>query len=124
MIVKFEGNSWDSPKVIGFKDHPKGCDVYWEDWENGICGNHTWFNHGWDESCRSVPFSYSTASGVVSSRFVNEEVEGETHTLLEIAVTGSTGDFWACTDPRLDGKAPWWGTCVCVCTLQADTCVS
>lgn len=25
VVVKFEGQSWDSPKVIGFKDHPKVC---------------------------------------------------------------------------------------------------
>jgi len=25
VVVKFEGFSWDSPKVIGFKDHPKSC---------------------------------------------------------------------------------------------------
>ena len=27
VIVEFEDNAWDSPKVIGFKDHPKACEL-------------------------------------------------------------------------------------------------
>lgn len=41
VIVQFEGFSWDSPKVIGFKDHPKscypilvlGCNDQWVAWD-------------------------------------------------------------------------------------------
>jgi hypothetical protein len=28
VIVAFENHSWSSPKVVGFKDHPKGCYPY------------------------------------------------------------------------------------------------
>lgn len=34
-------NGWINPKVIGFKDNPQAC--YWENWQKGICGNHTWY---------------------------------------------------------------------------------
>ena len=35
VLVKFEGREWDSPKVIGFEDHPVPCDAQWVATEGG-----------------------------------------------------------------------------------------
>ena len=48
VIVKFEDNDWSKPKVIGFKDHPKGC--YWEGWGDTLTSNHDWVQTGGDSS--------------------------------------------------------------------------
>ncbi len=40
VLVKFENNNWATPKVIGFKEEPKGC--FWEPWGDTLCANHTW----------------------------------------------------------------------------------
>jgi len=41
VIVKFTGNSWGSPVVIGFKEEPKSC--YWEGWAGpNIDSKHAW----------------------------------------------------------------------------------
>ncbi|SEM55702.1 hypothetical protein SAMN04489760_1225 [Syntrophus gentianae] len=48
VVVQFEGQSWDHPKVIGFVDHPRGC--YWEPW-NGplITTDNLWVITGIEE---------------------------------------------------------------------------
>ncbi len=34
VVIQFEGQSWDHPKVIGFVEHPRGC--YWEPWNGPL----------------------------------------------------------------------------------------
>ncbi len=48
VVVQFEGQSWDHPKVIGFVEHPRGC--YWEPW-NGplITTDNPWVITGIEE---------------------------------------------------------------------------
>jgi hypothetical protein len=40
VIVEFQGQDQDAPRVIGFKDHPKGS--WRESWGDTVCGNHSW----------------------------------------------------------------------------------
>jgi len=41
VLVEFQENDWDSPQVIGFKDHPKPC--AWETWPGPeIDSYHAW----------------------------------------------------------------------------------
>jgi len=48
IVVKFEGQSWDNPRVVGFVSNPRGC--YWEPW-NGplITTNNPWVITGEEE---------------------------------------------------------------------------
>jgi len=53
VVVEFTGNNFADPKVVGFKESPRGCP--WQELWNGagFCSNHDW--EAANELCPSMP---------------------------------------------------------------------
>ena len=84
VVVKFEGQSWDNPKVFGFVSNPRGC--YWEPW-NGplITTNNPWVITGDEEDyslstdpedpkCGMLCLDFSASSSTKISDIAVEDV--------------------------------------------------
>ena len=58
VVIEFEGQSWNNPKVIGFKVNPVGCE--WVESFDGelLCANHNWTSSVIGETidCPDLPY--------------------------------------------------------------------
>lgn len=83
VLVEFENQDWNSPKVIGFEMEPKSC--HWEPFAGTLCEKHNWWVHipfadnPWDEPgiiCPPLPYSQESdwglpGTGISSGSLVN-----------------------------------------------------
>ena len=62
VLVKFHGQDWDNPRVIGFKHDPKSVSC-WEPFQYDMQANHTWlFSYGFDPpDVPAPPFELDTS---------------------------------------------------------------
>lgn len=99
VLIKFEGNDWASPKVVGFKDNPQPCG-WSEEWGLTLCENHDWtlYDHeidGYD--CKALPFFESGGWGTQSTTLIDGILRIQTsqsdnsYTYLEIEFRDNSG---------------------------------
>lgn len=65
VVVEFMGQDWSRPRIIGFRDNPRGCG-WIEDWGETLCANHVWAYspHDLSESaCPGVPSNLTDGYG-------------------------------------------------------------
>jgi len=82
VVVKFDNNDWNTPKVIGFKESPRGC--FWEPWGETLCANHNWVVELPD------PWSETLCPELPSGNWSLEEVDNNYSIKCDHTVSGTS----------------------------------
>jgi hypothetical protein len=74
VLVQFDGQRWNAPKIIGFHDHPKGCGFYVEIWANGAPGPAGEFVRFWSEADEAYSAPHSLPENGIIGPFVLDDL--------------------------------------------------
>lgn len=123
VVVKFINHNWDTPRVIGFKDHPKPCG--WQEPWDGPLYNSLWSWVYFGEIL-TYNFDYTryyeheigriTTSGGIGS-FISDAIPVEEQTAIYLEVNNfwqyipGSGNYIMEKVSKMTFDADWSGTC-------------